>query len=88
MDFHPRNDLMIDIMIIKDSNLIEQYINKKWFWNVWNMSIVGYLWWVFIKKYLVLKIWVFSKVHIAMKKYSFCIGFMHICIKEIIFRWG
>jgi hypothetical protein len=34
---------MIDIMIIKDSILIEQYINKILFWNVWNMSIVGYL---------------------------------------------
>jgi hypothetical protein len=37
------NDLMIDIMIIKDSILIEQNINQILCWNVWNMSIVGYL---------------------------------------------
>jgi hypothetical protein len=38
-----KNDLMIDIKIIKDSILVEQCINKILFWNVWNMSIVSYL---------------------------------------------
>ncbi len=29
----------------------------------------------------------FSKVHIIMKKYSFCVGFVHTCTKQI-FLWG
>jgi hypothetical protein len=49
------------------------------------MSIV-----VILKGFLVvflsmLKNWVFSKIHTIMEKYSFDVGFMHICCKQHCF---
>jgi hypothetical protein len=77
-----QNDPLIDIILFKDSILVRKHILKIKFKDFvacqLQINLNGFL------IFLLIKIRVFSKVHISMENYSFYVGFVHTCINNYL----